>query len=299
MYKWFRLDTRYWILDTRLISSIEKRASRIALIALSSLLMITGCSDSKDSETPAAYTYKVVKTYRHDPNAFTQGLVFENGFLYEGTGLYGSSTLRKVQLETGKVLQMYNLPAEFFGEGITIYKDRIIQLTYRSNVGFVYNKDSFELLQSFNYPIIRPGSEPALNLSKEQAEGWGITHDGKNLIMSDGSSTLYLWDPETLQQTGSIKVHDNDVPVSGLNELEYVKGQIFANVWPTERIAIIVPQTGQITDWIYMQGLLSQQELNKPVDVLNGIAYDAAGDRLFVTGKFWPKLFEIKIVPLK
>lgn len=246
-------------------------------------LLISGCSDSKDSETPAAYTYQVIKTYPHEPNAFTQGLVFENGFLYESTGLYGSSTLRKVQLETGKVVQMHNLPAEFFGEGITIHKDRIIQLTYRSNAGFVYNKNSFELLRSFNYPT----------------EGWGITYDGKNLIMSDGSSTLYLWDPETLQRTGSIKVHDNDIPVSGLNELEYVKGQIFANVWPTERIAIIAPQTGQVIGWIYMQGLLGRQELNKPVDVLNGIAYDTAGDRLFVTGKFWPKLFEIKIVPIK
>jgi len=261
------------------------------IVALSEGLLISGCSDSKSSETAAAYTYKVVKTYPHEPNAFTQGLAFENGFLYEGTGLYGSSTLRKVQLETGKVVQMHNLSAEFFGEGITIFKDRIIQLTYRSNVGFVYNKDSFELLQSFNYQFLQPGSGPA--------EGWGITHDGKNLIMSDGSSTLYLWDPETLQQTGSIKVHDNDVPVSGLNELEYVKGQILANVWPTERIAIITPQTGQVIGWIYMNGLLSQQELNKPVDVLNGIAHDAAGDRLFVTGKFWPKLYEIKFVPQK
>jgi glutamine cyclotransferase len=254
-----------------------------AIVALSEGLLISGCSDSKSPETEASYTYKVVKTYPHEPNAFTQGLVFENGFLYESTGLYGSSTLRKVELETGKILRLYNLPAKFFAEGITIYKDRIIQLTYRSNVGFVYNKDSFELLQKFYYPT----------------EGWGITHDEKNLIMSDGSSTLYLWDPETLKRIGRIKVHDNGVPVSGLNELEYIKGQIFANVWPTERIAIIAPQTGQVTGWIYMQGLLSQQEPNKPVDVLNGIAYDAAGDRLFMTGKFWPKLFEIKLVPLK
>jgi glutamine cyclotransferase len=252
--------------------------------------MIPGCSDSKSSETPVVYTYKVVGAYPHEPNAFTQGLVFENGFLYEGTGLYGKSTLRKVELETGRILQMHKLPAEFFGEGITIYKDKIIQLTYKSNVGFVYNKDSFELLQSFNYPILRPGSEPA--------EGWGITHDGKNLIMSDGSSTLYFLDTETFEKTGSIKVHDNDVPVSGLNELEYVKGQIFANVWPTERIAIIAPQIGQVIGWIYMNGLLSQQS-GQPVDVLNGIAYDAINDRLFVTGKLWPKLFEIKLVPIK
>ncbi len=270
MYKWFG------------VRSSEFRIQAV-LVVLLFVLLISGCSDSEDSETLAAYTYQVIKTYPHNPNAFTQGLVFENGFLYEGTGLYGSSTLQKVELETGRILQTHNLPAEFFGEGITIYKDRIIQLTYRSNIGFIYDKNSLELLQSFNYPT----------------EGWGITHDGDRLIMSDGSSTLYLWDPETLQQTGSIKVHDNDVPVSGLNELEYVKGQIFANVWPTERIAIIAPQTGQVTGWIYLQGLLSRQELNKPVDVLNGIAYDAAIDRLFITGKFWPKLFEIKIVPLK
>jgi glutamine cyclotransferase len=312
MYKFFGLNTRYSILDTRLISSIENRASRITLILLSFLLIIFGCSDKKTSETPESYTYRVVKTHPHDPNAFTQGLVFENGFLYEGTGIYGKSTLRRVDLDTGQILQIYKLPDKYFGEGMTIFKDKIYQLTYKSKIGFVYDKSSFKLLQRFNYPTLRPGSG--------QAEGWGITHDGKNLIMSDGSSTLYLWDPETLQRTGSIKVHDNGVPVSGLNELEYIKGQLFANVWPTERIAIISPQTGQVTGWIYMQGLLSQQarlprvsnerkdsyggwyggqELNKPVDVLNGIAYDATGDRLFITGKFWPKLFEIKLAPIK
>ena len=253
------------------------------LIALTIVQLISGCSDKRTSETPLVYTYQVVKTYPHEPNAFTQGLVFENGFLYEGTGLYGSSTLRKVELETGSILEMNKLPAQFFGEGITIHKDRIIQLSYRSNVGFVYNKDSFELLQTFNYPT----------------EGWGITHDGKRLIMSDGTSTLYFLNPETLKQTGCIKVHDNGVPVTRLNELEYVRGQIFANVWPTERIAIIAPQTGQVVGWIFMNGLLSLQDLGQPDNVLNGIAYDATNDRLFVTGKSWPKLFEIKLVPLK
>jgi len=229
------------------------------------------------------YTYRVVNTYPHDPNAFTQGLVFENGFLYEGTGLNGSSTLRKVQLQTSSILQIHKLPAKFFGEGITIYEDRIIQLTLRSNVGFVYDKDSFKLLQTFNYPT----------------EGWGITHDRKRIIMSDGTSTLYFLDPETLKQTGRVKVHDNGVPVSGLNELEYVNGQIFANVWPTERIAIIAPRTGQVIGWIYMNGLRSPHDRRQPDNVLNGVAYDVINDRLFVTGKFWPKLFEIKLVPLK
>ena len=251
--------------------------------ALALAVLILGCSDSKSSKAPAAYTYQVVNTYPHDPNAFTQGLVFENGLLYEGTGLNGRSTLRKVQLQTGRILKIHKLTTKFFGEGITIYKDRIIQLTLSSNVGFVYDKDSFELLQRFNYPT----------------EGWGITHNGKRIIMSDGSSTLYFLDPETLKQTGRIKVHDKGVPVSGLNELEYVKGQIFANVWPTERIAIIAPRTGQVIGWIHMNGLLSRQDTVEFVDVLNGIAYDAVNDRLFVTGKFWPKLFEIKLVPLK
>jgi len=255
----------------------------ITPIALSAAVLILGCSDSKSSKAPAAYTYQVVNTYPHEPNAFTQGLVFENGLLYEGTGLNGRSTLRKVQLQTGSILQMHKLPDKFFGEGITIYNDRIIQLTYKSNVGFVYNKNSFEVLQQFDYPT----------------EGWGVTHDGKQIIMSDGTSTLYFLDPETLKQTGHIKVHDKGIPVSGLNELEYVKGEIFANVWPTERIAIIAPQTGQVIGWIYMEGLLNQKNSVQFVDVLNGIAYDAAGDRLFVTGKFWPKLFEIKLVPLK
>ena len=250
---------------------------------LSAVVLMLGCSRSKTSETPAVYTYKVVKTYYHDPKAFTQGLAFEKSLLYESTGLQGSSTLRKVELETGRILQMYKLPAEFFAEGITIYSDRIVQLTYRSNIGFVYDKGRFELLQRFNYSI----------------EGWGITYDGKHLITSDGTSTLYFLDPETLKQTGHIEVHDNNRPVSGLNELEYVKGQIFANVWPTDLVVRISPQTGQVTGWIYLTGLLTVQYRTEQVDVLNGIAYDAVNDRLFVTGKFWPKLFEIKLVPLK
>lgn len=253
------------------------------LLLLSAAILILGCSDSKTSQTPAVYTYKVVKTYYHDPKAFTQGLAFENSLLYESTGLQGGSTLRKVELESGRVLQMYKLPAEFFAEGITICKDRIIQLTYRSRVGFIYKKDTLELLQKFNY----------------STEGWGITYDGKHLVMSDGTSTLYFFDPETLKQIGQIEVHDNNRPVSGLNELEYIKGQVFANVWPTELVARISPQTGQVTGWIYLTGLLSLQDRTEQVDVLNGIAYDAANDRLFVTGKFWPRLFEIRLVPLK
>ncbi|MFQ5794705.1 MAG: glutaminyl-peptide cyclotransferase [Candidatus Bipolaricaulia bacterium] len=249
-------------------------------LALLAAFFVLSCSNSEN--TPV-YTYKVVNTYPHDPNAFTQGLVFEDGVLYEGTGLYGRSTLRRVRLETGDVLQRRRLPARFFGEGVTIYGSKIIQLTWRSNVGFVYDKHSFELLQQFNYPT----------------EGWGITHDGDRLIMSDGTSTLYFWAPETFEEIGRIEVHDDDGPVTRLNELEYVNGEIYANVWQTDRIARIAPQTGQVIGWIELEGLLNPEDLSKPVDVLNGIAYDAKNDRLFVTGKLWPGLFEIQLVSLK
>lgn len=249
--------------------------------AVSAAVLISSCSDSKTFEATVVYTYKVVNTYPHDRQAFTEGLVFEKGFLYEGTGLQGSSTLRKVELETGNILQLHKLPAEFFGEGITIYRDRIIQLTYQSRVGLVYKKDDFQLLGTFNYPT----------------EGWGLTNDGKHLIMSDGISTLYFLDPQTFREVGHINVQDKDGPVSGLNELEYVKGEIYANVWPTERIARIDPGTGRVVGWIYLKGLSNLPNENRD-NVLNGIAYDPVGDRLFVTGKFWPKLFEIKLVPL-
>lgn len=223
-------------------------------------------------------TYKIIQVYSHDRGAFSQGLVFKDGFLYESTGINGRSTLRKVDLKTGKILQIRTLPAQFFAEGITIFGNKIIQLTWKSKVGFVYNQESFNLLQTFHY----------------STEGWGITNDGKRLIMSDGSSKLYFLDPETFVEIGRIEVHDKDGPVDSLNELEYIQGEIFANVWPTDRIARISPQTGQIIGWIDLSGILS---LERRVDVLNGIAYDANNDRIFVTGKWWPKLFEIELIP--
>ncbi len=226
------------------------------------------------------YTYTIIHTYPHDPGAFTQGLIFENGILYEGTGLRGRSSLRKVELETGDVLQIYNLANQFFGEGVTMYDDEILQLTWQSRIGFVYDEESFNLLRTFNYPT----------------EGWGITHDGTNLIMSDGTSTLYFWDPETFTETNRIEVYDDDGPVVRLNELEYIQGKVYANVWQTDRIAIIDPQTGQVVGWIDLEGLLNLEGTPQPVDVLNGIAYDTEGDRLFVTGKLWPKLFEIELI---
>jgi len=237
----------------------------------------------RNPDTPASWTYEVVNTFTHDPEAFTQGLVFDDGFLYEGTGLYGKSELRKVELETGEVLQRRQLPDKFFGEGITIYGDRIIQLTLKSRTGFVYNKETFELLRQFGYPT----------------EGWGLTHDGKYLIMSDGTPMLYFLHPEAFGQNHKIMVLDQDSPVWGLNELEYVDGQIYANVWPTERIVRIEPETGEVIGWIDTEGILAPQDHSESIDVFNGIAYDTTNRRLFVTGKCYPKLYEIKLVPAK
>jgi glutamine cyclotransferase len=232
---------------------------------------------------PVVWTYEVVNTFPHDREAFTQGLVFEGGVLYEGTGLPGRSELRKVELETGNVLQTHKLSDEFFGEGITILGSRIIQLTLESKVGFVYDKETFELLREFNYPT----------------EGWGLTHDGDHLIVSDGTPMLYFIDPETFERIRKMMVFEQDDAVWGLNELEYVNGQIYANVWSVERIARIEPETGQVIGWIDMKGLLTPEDRGEEIDVFNGIAYNPANGHLFVTGKFWPKLFEINLVPAK
>jgi glutamine cyclotransferase len=223
--------------------------------------------------------FRIVHSYPHDPDAFTQGLVFHDGFLYEGTGIEGKSSLRKVDLTTGKVLQRVDLPHGYFGEGIVIWKDKLIQLTWQSRIGFVYDLATFKQLRTFTY----------------SREGWGITQDGKRLIMSDGSASLFFWDPETLQETGRLPVVDeNGRPVTYLNELEYIRGEIYANVWQTDRIARISPSTGRVTGWINLSGLLAENEKAR-ANVLNGIAYDAKLNRLFVTGKDWPKLFEIRL----
>ena len=265
------------------------RLFRIFILGLFALLgaaFVFYCSNLPESPVPSnsdvipAYTYNIVHTYPHDRNAFTQGLVFEDGVLYEGTGLLGHSTLRRVELETGEILQVHELPAQFFGEGITIYGNKMIQLTWQSNIGFVYDKNSFELLQEFNY----------------STEGWGITHDGERLIMSDGTSILHFLDPQNFEEIGQLEVFDNDGPVTRLNELEYIQGEIYANVWQTDRVARIALETGRVVGWIELGGLLTTEDQHEPVDVLNGIAYDAKTDRLFVTGKLWPKLFEIELI---
>jgi glutamine cyclotransferase len=225
------------------------------------------------------YSYRVVNVYPHDPEAFTQGLVYRDGFLYESTGLNGRSSLRKVRLETGEVIQQRQVDAQYFGEGLADWGGKLIQLTWRSNVGFVYDRASFNLERTFAYV----------------GEGWGLTHDDTRLIMSDGSSSLRFLDPATLQETGRLTVTDRGRPVGGLNELEVVRGEIYANVWQTDRIARIAPASGHVTGWIDLSGLLPPSD-QRGVDVLNGIAYDGEHDRLFVTGKLWPKLFEIALV---
>jgi len=227
-------------------------------------------------------SYKVVNVYPHDRTAFTQGLVYLDGVLYEGTGLNGQSSIRKVRLETGEVLQRAALDERYFGEGIVVWGQTLIQLTWQAEMGFVYDLATFKQIKTFSY----------------MGEGWGLTHDGTRIIMSDGSSALRFLDPVTLKEMGRITVKEGSQPVDRLNELEYVKGEILANVWTTNRLARVSPKTGQVLGWIDLSGLLDKQDA-VGVEVLNGIAYDAKGDRLFVTGKLWPKLFEIRLVPGK
>lgn len=229
------------------------------------------------------YTYRVKAVYPHDPLAFTQGLVYTGGILYESTGLRGHSSLRRVALETGKVLQKTTLLPMFFGEGIAVFHDHIYQLTWTSGTGFVYDEKTLALQREFHFGV----------------EGWGMTHDDTSLIVSDGSPNLYFWDPDTLLETRRITVRDGTKPVENLNELEYIDGEIYANIWQQDRIARISPRTGKVLAWIDLTGLLPTSERTGKEDVLNGIAYDPDGKRLFVTGKLWPKLFQIELVPTK
>ncbi len=253
----------------------------LAIIFVVQFCLTITHATAKNSNNIPIYTYRIVNTFLHDPSAYTQGLTYYNGMLYEGTGLNGRSSVRKIELETGAILQENRLPDKYFGEGITIYQNKIIQLTWQSYIGIVYDLKSLIELEKFYY----------------FTEGWGLTHDGSKLIMSDGSANLYFMDPHNFSQIGKILVKDDNGPVTGLNELEYINGEVFANVYPKNRIAIISPETGKITAWLNLQGLLSREDRTQQVDVLNGIAYDAENDRIFVTGKLWPKLFEIKLLP--
>jgi glutaminyl-peptide cyclotransferase len=225
--------------------------------------------------------YRIVHTYPHDPDAFTQGLVYVDGYLYESTGRNGESSIRMVDLATGKILRHYELAAKYFGEGLTDWDGNLIQLTWKDHLGFVYDRTSFAWKRSFQY----------------DGEGWGLTHDDKQLILSDGTPVLRFLDPESFSETKRITVTDEKgYPISDINELEYVRGEIYANVWHTDRIARISPRTGKVLGWIDLSGIIDKKQLRDPDAVLNGIAYDEKSDRLFVTGKLWPQLFEIKVV---
>ncbi len=226
------------------------------------------------------YSYRVVKTYPHDPQAYTQGLVYHDGVLYESTGLRGESSVRRLDLDTGKVLQIHELNERFFGEAIALVGDKLVQLTWQAHVGFVYDRRDFRILRTFTYP----------------GQGWGLTYDGRRLIMSDGTAMLTFLDPAQYRIVGRVRVRAKSKPVANLNELEYIKGRIYANIWHSERVAIIVPETGQVEAWVNLHGLLSPGDRRRSVDVLNGIAYDERTGHLLVTGKRWPKLFEVALL---
>jgi glutamine cyclotransferase len=235
---------------------------------------------ARAARTPQ-YTFEIVQSFPHDPSAFTQGLAFRDGFLYEGTGLNGRSSLRKVRLDSGEVVQQTDLSPEFFGEGIALLNNEVVELTWQSHTGFVYNLSDFHLLRRFSYP----------------GEGWGLTSNGHEFFMSDGTADIRVLDGDSLKEKRRFTVHDGAATIDQLNELEFVDGEIFANVWQTDRIVRISPRDGKVVGWIDLQGLLSSIYRLAPGAVLNGIAYDSNRKRLFVTGKLWPRIFEIKLVP--
>lgn len=250
------------------------------IILATSLIIYVWLNQTPATTTIQQYTYNIVNAYPHDKNAFTQGLVYDNGNLYESTGLHGYSTLRRVELETGTILQIHTLENQYFGEGITIYDNKIIQLTWQSHKAFIYDKETFNPLGEFTYPT----------------EGWGITHNDNNLIMSDGTATLHFLNPDTYQETSTIEAHDDNGPVTQLNELEYINGTIYANIWTQEKIAVINPQNGQIKAYIDLTGITQTENLDAN-NVLNGIAYDPNQNRLFITGKLWSQLYQITLTP--
>ena len=276
--------------------------SRAALLASVLVFALTGCGKRTEAQAAGAppsgstaevvapsaasgagaarsYGYEVVHAWPHDRGAFTQGLVFENGRLFESTGQYGQSSLREVELTTGRVLRQTAVPAEFFAEGLALLGGKAYQLTWQNRTAFVYDRETFQLEKKFTYA----------------GEGWGLATDGKSLILSDGTAQLRFLDPVTFAVQRTILVTLGGIPVSRLNELEWVRGEIYANVWQTDTVVIIDPASGRVTGNIDLRGLLAPQLRDRNTDVLNGVAYDAAQDRLFVTGKNWPQLFEVKL----
>jgi glutaminyl-peptide cyclotransferase len=270
----------------------QSMPARLALVLLvgSSLAVACGASSSAPPEPQARaaaqassverYGYQIIRSYPHDPAAFTQGLTMADGQLYEGTGLHGQSSLRRVDLQTGAALQRIELDRRYFGEGIAVVGDRIVQLTYQTEKGFVYDRKTFAKQREFDY----------------RGEGWGLTYDGQRLIMSDGSDTLRFWHPETLEEQGRIRIRDGDQAVSLINELEYVDGVLYANIWQEDRIARIDATSGVVTGWIDMSNLLTATERSRGVDVLNGIAHDPKTGNFLITGKLWPWVFEVRFV---
>jgi glutaminyl-peptide cyclotransferase len=265
---WLRLG---WRPMRSLFSSLLPRRAALALLAAALAAPVLAATPVQG--------FKVVNSYPHDPDAFTQGLFFHDGFLFEGTGLRGRSSIRKVEMETGKVVQQVDLPADVFGEGISQWGDRLIGITWTEQTAYVLDLKTFKLWRKFNYP----------------GEGWGLTRSDKELVMSDGSSELRFLDPLTFKELRRVRVTADGKPVDQLNELEWVEGEVLANVWMTDRIARIDPRTGRVTGWIDLSGLLPSSQRPNPDAVLNGIAYDARKKRLFVTGKLWPRLFEIQL----
>lgn len=245
--------------------------------------MVVACAPTTAQRRPApVQSYKVIATFPHDPTSFTQGLVFADGELYESTGLEGESTLRRVDITTGKTLQRIDVPSRYFAEGLALVGDELLQLTWRSKIGFVYDRKTFAQKRTFSY----------------QTEGWGIAYDGSSrLVMSDGSDTLTFLDPKALTPVKTLKVQDAGRPVGNLNELEWIEGEIWANVWMSDRIARISPNTGEVNAWIDLSSLYPQSQRIPPADVLNGIAYDKATRRIFITGKKWPRLYQITVGP--
>jgi glutamine cyclotransferase len=258
-----------------------RRRLAVALLLIAGPLLLGQSSRRVQARRPPEYTFKVVRVYPHDPTAFTQGLAYRDGFLYESTGLKGRSSLRKVRLETGKVVQRVDLAPEFFGEGIALLKNQIVQLTWQSQTGFVYTISDFRLERRFSY----------------SGEGWGLATNGLEIFMSDGTAEIRVLDVDTLVEKRPCSVHDGMTAIDQLNELEFVDGEIFANVWQTDRVARISPQTGKVLGWIDLKDLLSPIYRLESGAVLNGIAYDPDGKRLFVTGKLWPSIFQIQLVP--
>jgi glutamine cyclotransferase len=276
------LDSESWnfVLNT---SPFNTGHLRITLKAFSNGEVSSSNSISiilKSDITPEEWSYQIINIYPHDRQAYTQGLVYEDGYMYEGTGQRGKSSLRKIKPETGDLLASLNLPPDLFGEGVCIFKDEIIQLTWTSGIGFVYDKDSFKFLNRFRY----------------NTQGWGLTTNGKDLLMSDGTEKIHLIEPKYFTEFSSIEVYDQNGPLRNLNELELIDGKLYANIYTTDKVAVIDPDTGKVLAYINFTGLLEKRDLRPDTDVLNGIAYDKDHDRLFVTGKNWPKLFEVKIV---